>query len=452
MESVPLIEAHHVSKCYHLWRRPADRLLAGALGAVAGIPGRSSLLGRALDRRAATLSRSFHALRDVSFTLQRGESFGIIGRNGSGKSTLLQILAGTLAPSEGRFAVRGRVAALLELGSGFNLEFTGRENVLLQAALAGLSRVEAQAHFEEVADFAAIGEFIEQPVKMYSSGMMVRLAFATQTILRPDLFIVDEALAVGDVFFQAKCAQFFRERLASGMSLLFVSHDLVSVKALCKNALVLDRGRVAFLGESAAAVSHYHHLHTSPVEKPSPVTETRHTPRAELPPGAVRRNWSATTEIGSREAEIVYCRVTDARGGDSRSFAVGEAFAVEVYVEALRSVGQLQFAVEIADRHNRVIYGISTVHLGQPYENLETGEMMVYRVVFEPRLGAGDYVFDVAIGAGDRGDGAPAQHVHRVAQIAGISVRRAGPAFAFLGPVDLGARIELSRPDALPSN
>jgi lipopolysaccharide transport system ATP-binding protein len=444
MEPGALIEAHSVTKCYHLWRRPADRLAAGMMGALGGVPFAPGILRRQLANRAQKLSRPFHALRDISFTLQRGESLGIIGRNGSGKSTLLQILAGTLAPTSGQFVVRGRVAALLELGSGFNPEFTGRENVLLQAALAGLSRAEAEAHFEEVADFAAIGEFIEQPVKMYSSGMMVRLAFATQTILRPDLFIVDEALAVGDVFFQAKCAQFFRERLNAGMSLLFVSHDLVSVKALCRNALVLDGGRAAFLGDSAAAVSHYHHLFSSG-GRATPGGRNASVNEAKLPPGALRRNWPATVEIGSRDAEIIHCRICDGSGTECRSFAAGEGFSVQIFAQGIRDVHQLQFAIELSDRHNRVVYGISTVHLGLDYQSLKPGEMMVVEASFEPRLGVGDYLLDVALGVGDRGDGAPAEHVHRVAHIASVSVRHAGPQPRFLGPVDLGARFEIRR-------
>lgn len=444
----PIIEANKLSKCYYLWNRPVDRLLAGSFQTLARTPLCPEIISRHLSRRAGRLGRAFYALENVSITVEPGESLGIIGRNGSGKSTLLQILAGTLTPTTGQFSVRGRVAALLELGSGFNPEFTGRENVLLQTALAGVSPKETMTHFEEVADFAAIGEFIDQPVKTYSSGMMVRLAFATQTILRPNIFIVDEALAVGDIFFQAKCARFFQQRLAEGMSLLFVSHDLTSVKTLCRQALVLDRGKAAFLGDSAAAVSHFHHLHSSATFQETGATHAASAAGQThevitLPPGAIRRNWEPTDEIGTREAEIVFCRVCDHKGAECRSFIVGESFAVEVYVQGNRPVNHLQFAIEISDRHNRVIYGVSSVHLGIGYQRVEENEILGFRVSFEPRLGAGDYLFDVALGYGNRGDGAPAHHVHRVARIATVSLRHAGLLPTFFGPASLGAKIEV---------
>lgn len=454
MELKPLIEASRLSKCYHLWNRPADRLLAASMETLAGLFICPGPLGRGLTARAKKLSRPFFALQEVSFSLEAGESLGIIGRNGSGKSTLLQILAGTLTPTSGTFAVRGRVAALLELGSGFNPEFTGRENVLLQAALAGFSRTAAVEHFEEVAEFAAIGEFIDQPVKTYSSGMMVRLAFATQTILRPDIFIVDEALAVGDIFFQAKCARFFQQRLAEGMSLLFVSHDLTSVKTLCRRALVLDGGSPVFFGPSADAVNHFHHLHSKRdgVSAATSVGSNKERPSAEpvLPLGTKLRNWHSTSEIGTREAEIVHCRTGGEDGVGSHSFFVGEPFWVEVIVQGNRDVAQVQFALEISDRHNHVVYGVSSVHLGLDYQAIAAGETLSFKAWLGPLLGAGDYLVAVALGCGDRGDGAPSQHVHRVAGIATVSFRHRGLRPNFLGTANLQARMEVQSRRAEP--
>ncbi len=440
----PIIVASKLSKSYHLWNRPADRLVAGALQAAVGTSLFPAPVAQRLAQRARRLSREFHALREVSFTLESGESVGIIGRNGSGKSTLLQILAGTLTPTAGNFRVRGRVAALLELGSGFNPDFTGRENVTLLASLAGVAPAATAAHLGEVEEFAAIGEFIDQPVKTYSSGMMVRLAFATQTILRPDVFIVDEALAVGDIFFQAKCARFFQQRIAAGMSLLFVSHDLTSVKALCRRTLVLDDGAMAFFGESAAAIAHFHHLHSSrgrPAAAP-PAADKRSQARPLLQPGE-RRNWEPTTEIGSREAEIIYCRMCDESGNESRAFFVGDRFSVEIFVQGNQEIHQIQFAIEVSSRHNQVLYGASSIHLGLGYESLAAQEIKSFKVLFEPVLGAGDYFIDAALGCGDRGDGAPAHHVHRVAHIAAASFRHPGLHPKFLGSTNLGAKMEI---------
>jgi lipopolysaccharide transport system ATP-binding protein len=440
----PILEANKLSKSYHLWNRPSDRLVAAALQAGASIPLLPQPVARRLGARADRLSRTFIALNDVSLSLHRGESLGIIGRNGSGKSTLLQIVAGTLTPSSGDCRVHGRVAALLELGSGFNPEFSGRENVILQAALAGVTPEATKSHLQEVEEFAAIGEFIDQPVKTYSSGMMVRLAFATQTILRPDIFIVDEALAVGDIFFQAKCARFFQQRLAAGMSLLFVSHDLTSVKTLCRNALVLDSGNMTFFGPSADAISHYHHLHSGQGRQDRREAQ----PKPDAPHSGVlrvgqRRNWSPTTEIGSREAEIIHCRVCDDAGAETRSFGVGEGFSIEIFVEAHTAIEHLQFALEISTRQNLVVYGVSSIHLGIAYESLTANEIKSFIVTFEPVLGAGDYFVDVALGCGDRGDGAPTHHVHRVAHIAAISLRHTGLRPSFLGAANLGARMTI---------
>ncbi|MBI1779549.1 MAG: ABC transporter ATP-binding protein [Proteobacteria bacterium] len=235
MSSEPIVRAQHLGKVYRLYDRPQDRLL------------------EALSFGRRRLHRDFHALEDVSFEVARGETIGIIGRNGSGKSTLLQMVAGTLNPSAGSVAIKGRVAALLELGAGFNPEFTGRENVLINGMLLGLSREEVLARFDSIRAFADIDEFLDQPVKTYSSGMYTRLAFAVVAHVDADLLIIDEVLAVGDAFFQQKCMRFLRSFQERG-AILFVSHDTAAVTALCGRALWLDRGRLRAEG-SAEAVS-----------------------------------------------------------------------------------------------------------------------------------------------------------------------------------------------------
>ena len=435
-----LLQATDISKTYTLWQRPMDRLMAPALQGLSRRLGWMPPFSEWAAAKSRQLARPFPALQRMSLSVQRGESLGIIGRNGSGKSTLLQILAGTLTPSSGQIESNGRLAALLELGSGFNPEFTGRENVHLQGAIYGVSPEEMASHFEEVAAFAEIGDFIEQPVKTYSSGMLVRLAFAVQVILRPDVLIVDEALAVGDVFFQAKCAAYFRERLAEGMSLIFVSHDLVSVKALCRTAIVLHRGVVRFQGESKEAASVYHGIHASEARQELPATG-----RVTAPAAPAVRNWSSTDEIGSREAEFVSCEVLDDQDQARRHFAEGETIRLRLHVAGRSPVPLLHGAFQIVDRHNRALYGISTVHQESEGIQLEAGAKSVLDIEISGRLGAGEHLIDGALGWGDRGDGAFTHQCHRVGGIASIAIGRVSPRAQFLGPVDLEAGLTWER-------
>jgi homopolymeric O-antigen transport system ATP-binding protein len=237
--SAPAIEFSRVSKSYSIYSTPGDRL-----------------------KELATLNRhKFHsdywALRDVSFDVQRGETFCIVGENGSGKSTLLQICAGILEPSSGTVAVNGRVAALLELGSGFNPEFSGRDNVYLNGAILGLSTRDMDGRFADIEAFAEIGEFIDQPVKTYSSGMVVRLAFAVAIHLDPEILLVDEALSVGDVYFRQRCMRKVHELRARGITILFVSHATSDVKALGDRALWLEHGSLMAIGQTDLVVSKY---------------------------------------------------------------------------------------------------------------------------------------------------------------------------------------------------
>lgn len=244
----PPIRLDSISKCYRLFHNPQDRFKQALLDRLQGM----------FDRKSASpLYREHWALRNVSFELQQGEAIGILGRNGAGKSTLLQIIAGTVEPTSGTVQTTGRITALLELGSGFNPEFTGRENVFLNAQILGLSQEETLARFDEIASFADIGDFIDQPVKTYSSGMMMRLAFAVQTAVEPKVLIVDEALSVGDMFFQAKCMARLSKLVESGVTLLLVSHDISTVRQLCRHAILLDGGVVRAIGTAATVSDQY---------------------------------------------------------------------------------------------------------------------------------------------------------------------------------------------------
>ena len=244
------IRVRDVSKHYFLYARPEDRLKQSIV----------PRLQRLAGRTPAKYYRDFAALNGVSFEVRRGETVGIIGRNGSGKSTLLQIICGTLQPSSGSVEVNGRIAALLELGAGFNAEYTGRENVYLNAAILGLARSEIDQRFEAIARFADIGEFIDQPVKTYSSGMYVRLAFATAINVDPDILVVDEALAVGDEAFQRKCYARIEEIQAKGGTILFVSHAAQTIVQLCSRALLIDGGELLLEGRPKIVTGQYQRL------------------------------------------------------------------------------------------------------------------------------------------------------------------------------------------------
>ena len=247
MSSEIAIHVDNVSKCFEIYEQPRDRLKQFI------VPRLQQLAGKAPSR----YYREFWALRDIGFTVAKGETVGIIGRNGSGKSTLLQIICGTLSATSGDVQVRGRVAALLELGSGFNPEFTGRENVYMNASVLGLSKEEIQDRLDDIISFADIGQFIDQPVKTYSSGMAVRLAFAVQSQIDPDVLIVDEALSVGDAKFQAKCFDRLKKLKDRGTSILLVTHSSEQIVTHCTRAVLLHDGAMVDIGEPRQVVNRY---------------------------------------------------------------------------------------------------------------------------------------------------------------------------------------------------
>lgn len=250
MSSEPIIEVRGMGKAYPMYDKPHHRLL--------------QMLARGPSNR---WYKEFQALRDVDFTVYQGETVGIVGCNGSGKSTLLQVICGTLAPTTGTVHVRGRVAALLELGAGFNPEFTGRENVYLNGSVLGLTRKEVEERFDDIAAFADIGEFIEQPVKSYSSGMYIRLAFAVAINVTPDILVIDEALSVGDEAFQRKCFARIDAIRKAGATVLFVSHSAGTVIELCDRAILLDRGELLAQGTPKFVISRYHKLVYAPADQ-----------------------------------------------------------------------------------------------------------------------------------------------------------------------------------------
>lgn len=300
------VRVEGLSKCYHVYERPQDRLKQG------------------LWRGRKQFYREFWALRDISFEVRKGETIGIIGRNGSGKSTLLQIIAGTLTPTSGTVQVTGRIAALLELGSGFNPEFTGRENVIMNGAILGLSQADIASRFDEIAAFADIGEFIDQPVKTYSSGMIVRLAFAVSVCVDPDTLIIDEALAVGDMAFQFKCMQRLDQLSRSGVTLLFVSHDIAAVKAFCRRAVYLEKGKSRASGSAGDMAELY--LMDMRAEQKSALNE----PPGIGPKPSLARDGGVA--FGTLQGRVTHAAFTDTNGPQTL-VASGEKIGITVGVE-----------------------------------------------------------------------------------------------------------------------
>jgi lipopolysaccharide transport system ATP-binding protein len=301
MSSDFAIKIENLSKCYHIYDRPVDRLL------------------QMVFRGKRRYFREFWAVRDVSFTVEKGKTVAIIGRNGAGKSTLLQMICGTLNPTEGRITVSGKVAALLELGAGFNPEFTGRENVYLSASLHGLTREQVDARYEAITTFAGIGDYVDQPVKTYSSGMFVRLAFAVIAHVDADILIVDEALSVGDAFFQQKCMRFLLDFKSNGGTLLFVSHDMGAVNALCESAVLLRREGSQYLYQTGTpkdiAMVYLRDLYSEKAAGHSEAIES-------VP--SVDSDGSSTTEVAN------------GRGGRRRQYSLGSVPPVGYHASSFR--------------------------------------------------------------------------------------------------------------------
>ncbi|KOF54186.1 sugar ABC transporter ATP-binding protein [Achromobacter sp. DMS1] len=371
MSSDIVITVENLSKCYQIYSSPRDRLKQFF------IPN----FQRAIGSEPRNYFREFWALRDVSFEVKKGESVGILGRNGSGKSTLLQMICGTLSPTAGSVETKGRIAALLELGSGFNPEFTGRENVYMNGALLGLSGHQVDDRFDAIASFADIGDFIDQPVKTYSSGMLIRLAFAVQVQVEPDILVVDEALAVGDALFQKRCFRRIEKLVSDGTTLLFVSHDQESVRTLTSRALLLKQGRTVTWGKSSDVVLEYRRqLHdeessyftaatkqlaakAQAAATPEPPADSADQPAGSsdtVSPAAAPR--SDKLSFGDGEVKIVKVETLNGEGQDSTVFFPGDEIRVRITCEALRPVTNLNVGVRIRNKEGIKIYSWGTLN------------------------------------------------------------------------------------------
>ena len=365
------ISLEGVSKNYRLWGRRSQ----------------FATLKSALLKRDLKLSpeASIAALSDVSFVIEKGEAFGIIGRNGSGKSTLLKIISGILKPSSGIVRVNGRIAALIELGAGFHPEITGRENIYINGIMLGLSRREIEERFDRIVEYSGIGEFIDQPVKTYSSGMYVRLGFAVAVHVDPEILLIDEVLAVGDEEFSQKCIATIQEMKYRGVTLLFVTHQLDQVRKLCDRALWLDYGAAIVVGDPARVIDSYL----------QDVSGTSSIPAAETP-APTQKTEMEEERWGSGEVLLRRVALTDEKGNELVAIGAGSAVTIEMDVDVRVAQGDVVFGVGIYHADGGCVYGTNTDLEGLMAERLD-GNGRVRFVMPSLDLVSGTYRIDAAI-------------------------------------------------------
>lgn len=368
------VRLHSVSKRFRLYHKPIDRLLDWT-----GIGGSH---------------REFWALREIDLDIPRGKTFGIIGPNGAGKSTLLKIIAGTLAATSGDIEVNGRVAALLELGTGFHPEFTGRQNIRINGQLLGLSPEEIAAHEEGIIAFSELGPFIDQPIRTYSSGMIVRLGFSIAASVDPQVLIVDEALSVGDARFSQKCIRRIRAFRESGATILFVSHDPVAVSTLCDEAVLLDQGRIVSRGAPQDVLERYGELIAAQGQGDSEMRVLWSRPDE-------REDERPPHRFGSFQAVISRLRVLDAEGTETDTFVSGTEWTVALEVLFLAPVDEPTVGFVVRDRLGVDLFGTNTRRMGVPTGRMEAGQKLEVRARIPLPLAAGDYSVTVAVHEGE---------------------------------------------------
>lgn len=373
----PVISVRNVSKSYWLYDRPQDRLKQALLWRFGRIYG-----------------REFWALRDISFDIYKGEAIGIIGRNGAGKSTLLQIIAGILQPTTGSVETKGRVASLLELGSGFNSEYTGRENVYMNAAILGISVEEVQERFDEIAAFADIGEFMDQPVKTYSSGIFLRLAFAVFVSLCFDVFIIDEAMSVGDVFFRQKCYTRMRALVERGASVLFVSHDMVEIEHFCSRAMLLERGRLFFDGLPQENIQRYYSINA----KVNIAFSNADFSTIATDPVVVQS--SQAVSVGDHLATCASISVQNEWGMQQEFFEIGQLAVFCVEFELLSDIDVPICGLGFVNDKNILIHGKNTLQMDIDVPTmLKRGSRLRFQRTVPIIFRSGDYTFRVGLAA-----------------------------------------------------
>jgi lipopolysaccharide transport system ATP-binding protein len=387
---MPAIQVEQLSKRYRIYDRSWHKLRD------------------TLKFRSKAQNREFWALQNVTFELEPGQTLGIIGQNGSGKSTLLQIMAGILRPTIGVCLVNGKISALLELGSGFNPEFTGRENVFMNGAILGMDGPHMKKRFEAVARFAEIGSFIEQPVKTYSSGMYLRLAFAVAVNVDPDILLVDEALAVGDLIFQHRCMHRMKNLRDAGKTIVLVTHDLEAVTKFCDRTLLLDGGHILEDGPPDSVVQKYRALIFERERRygafngvdSSPSTLTSISSESEMPVAGSIPN--IDHRFGSGEAELLGIELISERGESIRTVSAGQAVTVRISVRFNENVDRPILGYTLRDRHGVEITASNTTHAGQPLPAARKGQTYTSDFVIRvPPIAAGSYSISPAVAKGE---------------------------------------------------
>jgi lipopolysaccharide transport system ATP-binding protein len=394
-ESAPaesaVLSIESVSKAYYMYARPVDRL-------------KRQIFGDA----GKQYGKEFWALRNVSLRVGKGETIGLIGRNGSGKSTLLQIIAGVLQPTQGSIRVTGRVAAMLELGSGFNPDYTGRENIFLNGAIIGLPRQEIERRFDEIAAFADIGEFIDRPVKTYSSGMYMRVAFAVATSVNADLLLIDEVLAVGDVFFRQKCYQRLEKLREAGTSIVLVSHAMTEVEQFCRRAILLNHGEVLFAGSATEAVKRYYLLDQQEHPTIAPAGEAKSPAAPErTPPVPVEDFWppsetalpiTGVAQVTNGWAACTGVWLYNALGNPSQLFEQGETAVVFTEYQVSHDIQVPNAGLVIFNDKGQTVHGKTTLEYGSDVPSaVAAGTRLRFRQEVALELAQGEYTLEVGL-------------------------------------------------------
>jgi lipopolysaccharide transport system ATP-binding protein len=365
MRSDIVISVKNLTKTYRIFGHPGDRI-----------------------KQALTLGRiSFHqkftALQDISFEITKGESVGIIGCNGSGKSTLLQLICGILKPTSGSVEVAGQISALLELGAGFNPEFTGRENVYFQGAVMGLMKEEMDDRFDDIASFADIGEFIDQPVRTYSSGMFVRLAFAVAISFKPEILVIDEALSVGDAIFQHKSKKRIQQLRDSGTSLFLVSHDRNAITAMCDRCILLDKGQLQMDAAPMEVMDYYYAIMAARSGETALQT--------------LSRSGQAQMISGSGEAVVERIALVDEAGREVQAVVPGQEVTLEFRIRTHQAIPRLVLGFTIRDQFGQQVYGINTNSFNQALTDVPKDRQYLFRFSFATNIGGGTYSISTAL-------------------------------------------------------